>query len=153
MKEVINYYRSLGSNLFVCFIDIKGAFDRVNYNKLFYKLIQRGAPKYLIMFLCRWYSTQRLYVRWGNATSSGFGMSNGIRQESKLSPYLFKPYIDQLNVLLYNSRVGYHVAGSSACNFGYADDLALVAPSAKALNTLLEICDLYATENDILKSL
>ena len=70
-------------------------------------------------------------------------------QSSLQSPYLFNIYIDQLNVLLCNSRVGCHVAGKSACSFGYADDLALVAPSAKALNALLEICDQFADNNDI----
>ena len=60
MKEVINYYRRLNSNVFACFIDAKGAFDRVNYLELFRKLLQRGAPKYLISTLLHWYTNQKL---------------------------------------------------------------------------------------------
>ena len=34
-----------------------------------------------------------------------------------------------------------------ANNFGYADDLALIAPSVKALNQLLAICDNFALKH------
>ena len=152
MKEVINYYKHLNTNLYICFIDIKGAFDRVNYMKLFQKLNQRGAPKYIILLLKDWYVTQQLFVKWNRYVSDGFGMSNGIRQGSKLSPHLFNVYIDELNIILCKSKVGCHIAGTPANNFGYADDLALVAPSAKALNTLLYLCDEFAMKNDIIYS-
>ena len=38
-------------------------------------------------------------------------------------------------------------------NYGYADDLALIAPSVKALNEFLSICDSYACEHDIVYSI
>ena len=149
LKEVVNYYRQLNSNLFICFIDIKGAFDRVNYMKLFIKLLERGTPVYLIMLLEDWYTRQKLFIKWNNCISQSFGMSNGIRQGSKISPHLFNVHIDELNEALCNARVGCHIAGKAANNFGYADDLALVAPSAKALNSLLRLCDEFAVRNDI----
>ena len=37
-------------------------------------------------------------------------------------------------------------------NFSYADDLALVAPSATALNDLLRICEHFASEHYIVYS-
>ena len=61
LKEVIDYYDRLNSSLFICFIDIKSAFDRVNYLKLFVKLAERGVPKCYIMILFWWYKTQKLY--------------------------------------------------------------------------------------------
>ena len=148
----MNYYRSLNTNVFTCFIDIKGAFDRVNYVKLFRKLKQRGTPGYLIRLLYHWYRRQKLFIKWGSCTSIGFGMTNGIRQGSKLSPCLFNVFIDELNYELSNSKVGCHIAGMPANNFGYADDLALIAPSVKALNKLLSICDEFAKRNDVLYS-
>ena len=121
-------------------------------SNFFLKLSKRGAPKYLILLLDSWYSSQRLFVKWGQIISPGFGMSNGIRQGSKLSPHLFNVYIDQLSLDLQNSRVGCHIAGKAANHFGYADDLALIAPSVKGLNALLEICDRFAKRNDIIYS-
>ena len=149
MKETINYYKSLESNVFTCFIDIKGAFDRVNYMKLFNKLLKRGVPKYIVNFLRYWYTDQTLFIKWGNSISSGFKMKNGIRQGSKLSPFLFNVYIDELNYEICSSKIGCFIGGEPANNYGYADDLALIAPSAKALNSLLKICDDFALRNDI----
>ena len=41
--------------------------------------------------------------------------------------------------------MGNHFSGC----FIYADDITLVAPSADALNTMMNVCELYAGENDI----
>ena len=74
-------------------------------------------------------------------------MSDGIRQGSIISPYLFKIYVDDLIRRLSCSRVGCHIGGESLNNFSYADDLAILAPSAGALNCLLQICTAFAEEN------
>ena len=60
IKEVIQYYNQLNTPVFVCFIDIKSAFDRISYWKLFSKLLNRGVPLYLVEFLEYWYSEQLL---------------------------------------------------------------------------------------------
>ena len=147
LKEIINYYRSLKTPVFLCFLDIKSAYDRVSYHKLFCILNERGAPKYLICILFEWYSTQKLFVRWGGALSDPFMMSNGIRQGSCLSPHLFNAYVDGLNHRLKDARVGCHVADICCNNLSYADDQVLISPDAKALNKLLEICQEYAMEH------
>ena len=84
-----------------------------------------------------WYTSQKLFVRWGSSISDNFGMSNGIRQGSCLSPYLFNIYVDELNINLKNSHVGCHVSGVCTNNFSYADDLVLIGPDAKSLNALV----------------
>jgi len=48
------------------------AFDRVNHEKLFYKLYNRGAPKNLVRILAFWYAHQSLYVKWGNSMFASF---------------------------------------------------------------------------------
>ena len=89
LKETINYYYSLNTPVFACFLDIKSAYDRVSHNILFLKLVKRGVPRYMLVLLRYWYTSQRLFVEWGTARSSGFAMTNGIRQRSGMSPYLF----------------------------------------------------------------
>ena len=59
---------------------------------LFDKLIKRGVPLYVVRILIFWYTTQTMYVRWNNVISSGFGVTNGVRQGGILSPYLFCVY-------------------------------------------------------------
>ena len=79
LKETINYYRDVNTPVFICFIDIKSAFDRVSYFKVFFKLLARGAPVYLVQLLQHCYTRQLLRVRWGGAVSAPFPMHNGIR--------------------------------------------------------------------------
>ena len=130
LKEVIHYYRNLGTPCYVCFIDIKSAFDRVSYWKLFCKLLQRGTPICIILLLEYWYTKQEMLAGWGNARSDAFTMSNGIRQGSVLSPHLFNLYVDDLSHLLDSTGVECDIGGLPANNFYYADDLALLCPSA-----------------------
>ena len=45
LKETINYYRKLNSSIFLCFLDVKSAFDTVSYNRLLNVFLDRGVPK------------------------------------------------------------------------------------------------------------
>ena len=152
LKEIIHYYKSLNTPVYLCFVDIKSAFDRVSYWKLLNKLTERGVPLIIVQLLQFWFSSQSLRVGWGGSLSECFYMKNGIRQGSILSPYLFNVYVDNLNHDLNNCRVRCHVGDISMNNFSYADDLALIAPSAAALNDLLKICDKFASEHYIIFS-
>ena len=113
---------------------------------MFCMLSERGVPKYLVMLLYNWYANQKLFIRWAGMLSEGFGMRNGIRQGSCLSPKMFNVYVDQLNYKLGESKVGCHVSQMCTNNFSFADDLVLAAPDARSLNVLLAECDKFARE-------
>ena len=152
LKEIIYYYRSLNTPIYLCFVDIKSAFDRLSYWKLLIKLLDRGVPLLIILLLQFWFSAQSLRVGWGGSLSCCFTMKNGIRQGSILSPYFFNVYVDDLNYCLNDCRVGCHLGDKPMNNLSYADDLVLVAPSASALNDLLHICDTFASGHHIIFS-
>ena len=148
-KECVNLYVNAGSPVFACFLDASKAFDRVNHRKLFGKLISRGIPLYIVEILSYWYASQVYVVRWGKTFSSGFTVTNGIRQGGLISPILYNVYTDELNDMLKQSNLGCHVAGVCVNHISYADDMVLLAPSAKALQALLNICSDFANLNDI----
>ena len=75
------------------FLDASKAFDLVDHGKLFSKLLQKGLPPLIVLFLVNWYSLQRLKVRWGSSISDPFHVSNGVRQGSVLPPALFALYL------------------------------------------------------------
>ena len=79
------------------------------------------------------------YVKWGNEHSDSINVSNGVKQAGVISPLLFSCYIDFL-LQLEHSGLGCHVGTSYAEAFGYADDIALVAPSMQCLKKLIIIC-------------
>ena len=149
LKEIIQKYRSSNSTMFLCFLDASKAFDRVNHAKLFDKLVQRGTPGYLVRILIFWYSHQTMLVKWGDAMSEPFQVSNGVRQGGILSPYLFNIYMDELSKKLNACKTGC-INGLMLLNhLTYADDLVILTPYSGGLQLLLEICSEYGIEFDI----
>ena len=118
----------------------------VSHGKLFRKLALRGAPPYIVLLLCSWYKHQRPCVEWGANRSDFFYMTNGIRQGSIITPYLFNTCVNELNDRLSRSKFRCHIGGNPSNNFSYVDDLAILAPSARALNELLRVWDEFAKE-------
>ena len=112
LKEAILKYCALNSSVYSCFLDASKAFDRVNHSKLFDTLVKRGVPLYIIRIIRFWYTSQTMCVCWNIVMSSGFKVSNGVRQGGILSPYLFCVYADKLSRMLNNVTAGCFVGAS-----------------------------------------
>lgn len=149
LKNVIEYYRSHNSPVFSCFLDASKAFDRVNHWTLFQKLKERNVPTIIIRVLMYWYREQDMCVKWGSNITDTFKITNGVRQGSLLSPKLFTLYVNGLSDRLLNSKLGCVINNIYFNHLFYADDLCLLAPSAIALQKMINICNLYGTEHDI----
>ena len=59
-------------------------------------------------------------------------------------------YVDDLSNRLSKSNNGCSIDNLSINHIYYADDLCLMAPSAKGLQNMLDICEKYGQEYDIL---
>ena len=147
LKNVVSKYLHRKSRVFSCFLDASKAFDRVNHEKFFRLLIRRQVPP---AFLFSWYQSQLFMVRWNKTLSSSFGASNGVRQGGVLSPILFTLYIDELLTRLSRLGIGCYSGHRFAGSLGYADDIALLAPSPSALRILLSECEKFAEEYDLI---
>jgi len=137
LKRTVEYYTSRGSHVFCSFIDFSKAFDKVNYWKLFSKLLGDGINSKLVQLLAFWYSNQQLCVRWHNTYSGKFTVGNGTKQGGVLSPYLFTRYIRDLLNTISNMRIGCNIGGLFINVLAYADDLVLMAPSWSAMQQML----------------
>ena len=104
LKSVIKYYTRQSTPVFSCFLDASKAFDRVNHWKLFRKLIIRKVPLMIVRMLIFWHSKQEMCIKWGQATSDYFTISNGVRQGGILSLRLFAVYVDDLSKQLIDAR-------------------------------------------------
>jgi len=78
------------------------------------------------------YTNNVAHVQWSGIVSRPFCVKNGVRQGGIISPILFCVYLDGLRLQLRNSGIGYYIGNFFVGALAYADDLALLAPSASA---------------------
>ena len=70
--ETIEYYKSKGSNVHVLLLDASKAFDRVNFIKLFDKMLKKGMCPLTVRLLLNMYTQQKLQVKWNNILTQQF---------------------------------------------------------------------------------
>ena len=121
------------ATVYACLLDASCAFDRVNFGKLFNRLLDRGLPAIITRVLLDCYTRQKVLTKWNNTVSNNFTTANGVRQGAILSPVLFCMYIDallkQLGEYKYGCRIRHMFMGA----FSYADDISLLSPSIHGL--------------------
>ena len=149
VAETISYYRTRKSNVYMLSLDATKAFDRVQYSKLFNKLIDKEICPIIIRFIMNSYLISKASVKWNNKESKTFNINNGVKQGAVLSAPLFALYIDDLLQKLNTSKQGCHIGNLCANAFGYADDIIILSPSCTALRCLIEICEKYAKDHMI----
>ena len=126
LSQVVDYFSTHGSTVYMASLDASKAFDRVNHIKLFKMLIDRGLPSHVIKVLIDWYGKIFCAVRWKNSLSCLFSVKSGIRQGGILSPFLFNIYADCLISALRLSDLGCHIGNCYVGCIAYADDLILL---------------------------
>ena len=149
VKTLVKYYTDQMTPVYTCLLDASKAFDRVNHWTLFAKLIETGAPLLIVRVLLFWYQKQQVCIKWGNSCSTYFTICNGVRQGGILSPRLFALYVNQLTNQLIACKDGCYFNDMCINHVLYADDICLLAPTASAMQTLLDVCYEYGIDNDI----
>ena len=138
-RKTVYYFTSRGSTVNVCSLDVSKAFDKINFDMLFVKLMDRKLPRLFIEILVNWYGKLISSVRWNDNISNRFLISSGVRQAGILSPILFAICVDNLLEKLEHSKLGC-VLKSLCCNsFMYADDLILLSITIQDLQSLINI--------------
>jgi len=138
LKRTINYYTDRGSHIFLCFVDFSKAFDKVNYWKLFNMLLDDGISAAMVHLLAFWYSNQEMCVSWNSVKSGSFTLANGTRQGGVLSPYLFSRYIRGMIDRIIKCSIGCCIGALSVNILAYADDIVLLSPSWRGLQSLID---------------
>lgn len=150
LQEIISSYTERDSMVNCVLLDASKAFDRVQFVRLFYLLLDRGICPLISKLLLSMYLCQKMLVRWQGERSDSFSCSNGVKQGGVLSPVLFCLYMDSLLKELKQIGVGCHVGHAFAGALSYADDLTLIAPSLHAMRKMLGVCERFAQSYDVL---
>ena len=148
MEDAGHFLRQ-GTPCVVALLDCSKAFDMCSFKIIFNKLLGRDIHAIIVRCLVFIYQQQTAWVRWGEANSSPFGIGNGTRQGSVLSPCIFAIYMDELLAELRHLGVGCHIGGMFMGATIYADDVLLLAPCRTALQLMLKVCEDFALKNNL----
>ena len=149
LRETVTYFVNNDSRVFCTFLDASKAFDHLVHSGLFLKLMDRNVPANFLNVIISWYSDLKCCVKWADQFSDWFAITAGVRQGGILSPDFYSIYVDDLITKLKASKKGCYYVDSFAVALFYADDMAILAPSIRGLQSLLEICGEYCAEWDI----
>ena len=81
-----------------------------------------------------------------------FSATNGVKQGGVLSPRLFNISSNELLSKLRENGLGCHTNGQFVGTFIYADDITILAPSLSSFQSMLTICDQYASRHHLIFS-
>ena len=62
LKQTVDFYRNEDTNVYMCFLDAKKAFERVNHWTQAKKLLDRNVPLHIAKLFIFWYREQEFMV-------------------------------------------------------------------------------------------
>src|SRR6267154_803923 len=96
-------------NTYMCFVDLKKAYDSIWRDGLFTRMNEDGVSKKLLSLVRRWYKNVTVRVRVYDVESEWFESKVGVRQADTLSPLLFNIFINGIVDKVKESGVGVKV--------------------------------------------
>ena len=132
-------------HLFLCFIDFRKAFDKVDHKLLWKKIVKYGARgNFLNIIKSMYQKVFKSCIRSKGELTNLFNYNRGVRQGCFLSPLLFSLYINDLVECLENGGAhGVSLWDIRLCAMLYADDLILLAESENDVKRQMEILGKY----------
>ena len=94
LRRMQEAYREVDRMLYMCFIDMEKAFDRVPRKVVEWSLRIKGLPERLVSAVMSLYEKASTRIRVGSSLSDAFAVKVGVHQGSVLSPLLFAIAVD-----------------------------------------------------------
>ena len=144
LQGLIERQMILGKLLYLCMVDFSKAFDLVNRNILFFKLIKAGIHGKVIDAVRRLYRKTYFRLKHHGLLSPLTLDSHGVNQGGNTSPTLFRQYLSDLSDFL-PQKCGLCISHDIITHLLWADDLVVVSDSKtglqKQFDGLLSFCE------------
>jgi hypothetical protein len=141
------YIKRHKQELFICFVDLKKAFDSVWHTGLLHKLQEMGINGQFYQLLKSMYSQITFRLKVNGELTNPEPSNIGVRQGDVLSPILFNIYLNDLvNKLKSDENDLTKLNEETIPVLMYADDLALISTTEKGLQCQLDQLYTYCSE-------
>ena len=146
LHGLITHLINEGKKLYCAFVDFRKAFDFVNRDILWFKLIKIGVRGKILNVMRGMYSSVKSRVKYQNELSSEFECYLKVRQGECLSPFLFSIYINDIEDEFYLHGInGIEIDTIKVFLLLYADDITIFAETAEGLQEGLNLLSNYCT--------
>lgn len=133
--------------LYCAFIDFSKAFDYVNRDNLWFKLIKLGIRGNILNIMRSMYNSVKSRVKYMNKLSNSFECELGVRQGECLSPFLFSMFLNDIEDMYVTSGLdGIDVDMFKIFLILYADDIVLFANTKDELQSSLDMLYNYCNK-------
>ena len=145
LQHVIDKHRHRRAPLHLCFVDLKSACDKVQWQLLWGTLRRLGIHAQMSRAIQSLYTDCLLSIRGGGTCGEGQTPAVGLRQGCPLSATLFGLFIDGLHHHLESNvpDAGIVLRGMRLRELVYADDICLLAASPRELQALIDALAVY----------
>ena len=137
LMEVLSQHREANKKVVACFVDVRKAYDRVWREGLWKALWQKGVRGRMWRVLKDYYKNVQSSVRLDGGNTDWFDVDVGVRQGCVISPLLFDVFVDGLARELKALGLGVAAGGSRLSLLLYADDIVVLADSARELQKMM----------------
>ena len=137
LQGLIERQMILGKPLYLCMVDFSKAFDLVNRNVLFFKLIKAGINGNVIDAQRSLYRKTYFRLKYHGLLSPPTLDSHSVNQGGNTSPILFRQYLSDLGDFL-QQKCGLCISHDIIAHLLWADDLVLVSDSKTGLQKQLD---------------
>ena len=149
LLEMINLRATVTEDpVYVCFLDMKKAFDTVPFYSMLVKLERMGVNGRALAFVEALYTNSQVAVRRADGSAGpSIDVERGVRQGCPLSPILFNVFINDLVKVCMPGELIPHSNGRFLPALLYADDVAIVASNIDTLKSTLDRVGQWAAKN------
>ena len=129
----------MGEPLYFSFLDLSKAYDRVNREVLYDKLVEHGFGGRTVQLIKAMYNNDCLQFLVNGELTKLLYLTGGLKQGCNLSPTLFNIMMYDMARELQMSGGGVEINGRKLCSAIFVDDIAVGAVSREGLERLVKI--------------